>query len=97
MSKHPPGAKKDLDAFCEIEGWTPVCDARGQKTRRHKTWELALWNGEILRTGISHPVKGGTHSPAFWKLFLREQLRVSEDRDAGHSRANKETSLARGV
>lgn len=79
MSKFPPAAKQDLDAFCEIEGWEPVRNARGQKTRHHKTWELTLWNGEILRTRISRPVDGETYSVTLWKHILRDQLRVSEE------------------
>lgn len=79
MSKHPPGTKQALDAFCETEGWTLVRNARGQKTRHHKTWELPLWNGEILRTRISRPVDGATYSQTLWKHILRDQLRVTED------------------
>ncbi|SEB56013.1 hypothetical protein SAMN04489806_1106 [Paramicrobacterium humi] len=79
MSKHPPGTKKDLDAFCEIEGWVLVRTARAQKIRHHKTWELTLWNGDILRTRISRPVNGETYSQALWKHILRDQLQVTED------------------
>lgn len=79
MSKHPLGTKKDHDEFCAIEGWALVRNARGGTTRHHRTWELTLWNGEILRTRVSHPVNGSTYSASLWRHILRDQLRVDDD------------------
>ena len=79
MSKHPLGTKKDHDAFCSIEGWTLVRNARGGTTRHHKTWELTLWNGNVLRTRVSHPVNGSTYSASLWRHILRDQLCVDAD------------------
>lgn len=73
-----PGRRVDHDAFCRIENWVRVRDARGRPVRHHVTYELSLPDGRILRTRISRPVDTTTHGPSLWRAILRDQLVVSE-------------------
>ncbi|UWZ36223.1 hypothetical protein Drose_35075 [Dactylosporangium roseum] len=43
------------------------------------TYELALPDGRILRTRISHPPDRSTYGPSIWSHILRDQLDVTED------------------
>ncbi|MCQ9183213.1 cytotoxic translational repressor of toxin-antitoxin stability system [Streptomyces sp. IBSBF 2953] len=43
------------------------------------TYELALHDGRILRTRISHPVDRTAYGPAMWRHMLQDQLDVTED------------------
>lgn len=74
----PQPTRRDHEKFCDIEGWKPVRDARGRTGSHHVTYELALPDGRILRTRISHPVDRGTYGPSLWSHILRDQLQVSE-------------------
>lgn len=76
-SGFPEATRKDHQTFCVIEGWTQVANARG-KTGHHVTYELALPDGRILRTRVSHPPSRATYGPALWAHILRDQLDVSE-------------------
>lgn len=76
--KFPPATRKDHEKFCDTEGWTRRKSARGKKGTHHDNYELALPNGEILWTRISHPVNRIDYGPGMWADILRDQLRVNE-------------------
>jgi len=73
----PAPSRKDHDTFCTTEGWTPVRNARN-KTGHHVTYELALSDGTVLRTRVSHPPNKDTYGKSLWAHILRDQLQVSE-------------------
>jgi hypothetical protein len=75
--KWPVPTRSDHQRFCELEGWTRVRNATG-KTGHHVTYELALPDGSILRTRISHPPDRSTYGPGLWHHILRDQLAVDE-------------------
>ncbi|MPZ26178.1 MAG: cytotoxic translational repressor of toxin-antitoxin stability system [Micromonosporaceae bacterium] len=74
----PQPTRQDHEKFCDVEGWKPVRDAHGRSGSHHVTYELALPDGRILRTRISHPVDRSTYGPSLWGHILRDQLQVSE-------------------
>lgn len=78
MTRWPRATRADHDAFCRIEGWTRVRDARGRTGTHHVTYELALPDGRILRTRVSHPVDRSDYGAALWAHVLRDQLDVTE-------------------
>ena len=43
------------------------------------TYELALPDGNVLRTRVSHPIDRSDYGPAFWSHVLRDQLKITED------------------
>jgi len=43
------------------------------------TYELALPDGRILRTRISHPPDRTTYGPGLWAHILRDQLDVDQE------------------
>lgn len=53
--------------------------ATGKPVNHHRTYELALWDGRILRTRISKPIDSTTYGAGVWAHILREQLTVSQD------------------
>lgn len=75
----PQAARQDHERFCRVEEWTRVRDARGRTGTHHVTYELALKDGQVLRTRISHPVDRTTYGPSIWGHILRDQLQVSAD------------------
>jgi hypothetical protein len=76
---HPTPTRADHEKFCRIEGWTSVRNARGSKTNHHVTYELALPDGNVLRTRVSHPIDRSDYGPALWSHVLRDQLKITED------------------
>jgi hypothetical protein len=74
----PAPTRKDHEAFCVIEEWQRVRDARGRTGTHHVTYELALPDGRILRTRISHPVDRSGYGASLWSHILRDQLQVTE-------------------
>jgi hypothetical protein len=74
----PAPTREDHESFCAIEGWQGVRDARGRTGTHHVTYELALPDGRILRTRISHPVDRSGYGPSLWSHILRDQLQVTE-------------------
>ncbi len=74
----PAPTRADHDKFCRIEGWTPVRDAAGRTGTHHVTYELALPDGRILRTRISHPPNRTSYGTGLWAHILRDQLDVDE-------------------
>jgi hypothetical protein len=77
-ARWPEPTRKDHEAFCEAEQWVRVRDARGRTGTNHVTCELALPDGRILRTRISHPVDRSGYGPSLWSHILRDQLQVTE-------------------
>jgi hypothetical protein len=75
----PEPTRKDHEAFCAAEAWQRARDARGRTGTHHVTYELALPDGRILRTGISHPVDRSGYGPSLWSHILRDQLQVTEE------------------
>jgi hypothetical protein len=85
----PQPTRSDHDKFCDIEGWTPVRDARGRTGTHHVTYELDLPDGRVLRTRLwrsfrsqasrkPQPVDRSTYGASLWGHILRDQLGVSE-------------------
>ncbi|MEH0110582.1 cytotoxic translational repressor of toxin-antitoxin stability system [Tersicoccus sp. MR15.9] len=68
----------DHQDFCETEGWTARTSATGSTGTHHVNYELALPDGRILFTRISHPVNRTDYGPGIWAHILREQLQVSD-------------------
>lgn len=75
---HPASTRRDHERFCRTEGWEQVRDARGRTGTHHVTFELALRDGRVLRTRVSHPVNRDTCGPQVWSHILRDQLQVDE-------------------
>jgi len=78
--KWPVPTRADHQRFCETEGWTRVRDARGRSGTHHVTYELALPDGRVLRTRISHPPDRTGYGRSLWAHVLRDQLDVDEER-----------------
>lgn len=76
MTAFPAPTRAAHERFCVLEGWERVRDARGRTGTHHVTYTLALPDGRILRTRISHPVDRSTYGPALWGHILRDQLEV---------------------
>lgn len=70
----PAPTRADHDAFCRLEGWTPVRDALGRTGTHHITYELRLPDGQVLRTRVSHPPNRQTYGARLWAHILRDQL-----------------------
>ncbi|TFC15287.1 cytotoxic translational repressor of toxin-antitoxin stability system [Cryobacterium algoritolerans] len=79
MSRHPAATREDHDDFCVAEKWQLIRGASGQPVRHHRTYELTLWDGHILRTRISRPVDKSTYSAGMWTHILRTQLAVDPE------------------
>ena len=79
VSKHPAATRENHDDFCLVEKWLLVRGASGQPVSHHRTYELALWDGRILRTRISKPVDRTTYAAGMWSHILRAQLEVTPE------------------
>jgi hypothetical protein len=79
MTTWPQPTREDHERFCQVEGWQRVRDAKGRTGTHHVTYELVLWDGQVLRTRISHPPDRTTYGLAIWSHILRDQLKVDED------------------
>lgn len=79
MTSWPAPTRADHERFCVVEGWRQVRDARGRRGGHHVTYELALPDGRILRTRISHPPDRTGYGAQIWSHILREQLEVSTE------------------
>ena len=73
------GTRVDHNQFCLNEEWVLVRDAYGRPVRHQVTYELALNDGNILRTRVSRPADKTAYGPSLWKTILRDQLWVTED------------------
>lgn len=76
-SKRRPASREDHDAFCTTEGWELVRGATGRPVKHHRTYELRLWDGRMLRTRISRPVDRSQYAPSMWTHILHQQLEVT--------------------
>ena len=72
------GSRRDHHRFCQVEGWTEVRNARGNRVGHHLTYELILPDGRVLRSRISRPPNTDTYGPGLWTHILTEQLEVTE-------------------
>jgi hypothetical protein len=77
--KRPPATREHHDRFCETEEWVLVRGASGKPVTHHRTYELTLWDGRILRTRISRPVDRSEYAASMWSHILRTQLEVVHD------------------
>ncbi|QAY59987.1 cytotoxic translational repressor of toxin-antitoxin stability system [Microbacterium protaetiae] len=77
--KHPVPTREDHDDFCVNERWALVTGAAGKSVTHHKTYELTLWDGRILRTRISRPIDRTDYVARMWSHILRNQLEVTAD------------------
>lgn len=77
--KHPPATREVHDQFCENEEWTLVRGATGKPVTHHRTYELVLWDGRILRTRISRPVDKTEYAASMWSHILRYQLELAAE------------------
>lgn len=76
---HPAPTRSALAAFCTKEGWTLVLNARGKPVQHHRTYELRLPDGAVLRTRISNPVNGDRFGPSLWAHILRDEIQITEE------------------
>lgn len=76
MSKYPAATREHHDDFCSTENWELVRGATGKPVSHHRTYELSLWDGRILRTRISKPVNSTTYGRTMWAHILSQQLLV---------------------
>jgi hypothetical protein len=72
-----PATRTDHQNFCVVEGWTERRRATGKRGTHHVNYELALPDGRILYTRISHPVDRTDYGPSIWSHILRDQLAVT--------------------
>lgn len=79
MSKHPAPDRERHDDFCVLEGWEIVHGSTGKPVQHHRTYELVIPSGDILRTRISKPIDRTTYSASMWSAILRDQLKVTND------------------
>jgi hypothetical protein len=75
----PQPTRQEHETFCDIEGWTPVRDARGRTGTHYITYELNLPDGRVLRTRISHPADRTSYGSSLWSHILGDQLGVTEE------------------
>lgn len=79
MSKHPAPDRERHDDFCVFERWEIVHGPTGKPVQHHRTYELVIPSGDILRTRISKPIDRTTYSASMWSAILRDQLKVTND------------------
>jgi hypothetical protein len=78
-SRHRTPTRKDYEQFCATEGWERRKRATGKRGTHHVNYELALPDGRVLFTRISHPVDRTDYGGSIWSHILRDQLQVNED------------------
>lgn len=78
MSRRP-GTRAAHATFCLREGWSEARRATGKQVAHHRTYELPLADGRVLRTRISRPVDATDYGASLWQHILRDQLEVGED------------------
>jgi hypothetical protein len=78
VASRPAVTRAEHLRFCEIEGWREVRSGSGSRSH-HETFELALSDGRILRTRISHPPGRQTYGASMWAHILRDQLDVTPE------------------
>lgn len=75
--KHPIATRQDHERFCITEEWTKRKTATGKTGTHHVNFELALPDGRILLTRVSHPVDRTGYGASLWGHILRDQLDVT--------------------
>lgn len=83
LSRYPAPTREHHDDVCTTEDLTVVRGVTGRPVKPHRTYELALWDGRILRTRISKPIDSTTYGARMWAHILRQQLTVSQDEFLG--------------
>lgn len=77
--KYPPADRESHNAFCVTEKWTLVRGATGKPVKHHRTYELTLWDGRVLRTRISRPINSSEYGPQLWSHILKQQLEITAE------------------
>ena len=77
-AKFPVPTRELHEKFCITENWTSRKSATGRRGTHHRNYELALPDGRILLTRISHPVDRTTYGASIWSHILRDQLLVTD-------------------
>ena len=77
--KYPPADRESHNTFCVTEEWTLVRGATGKPVQHHRTYELTLWDGKVLRTRISRPINSTEYGPKLWTFILKQQLEVTQE------------------
>lgn len=77
--KRPPATRVDHETFCTTEGWAERKRATGKRGSHHVNYEVALPDGSVLYTRISHPVDRTDYGPSIWAHILRDQLDVTAE------------------
>lgn len=77
--KRRVATRGDHESFCRAEGWERRTTARSKRGTHHVNFELALPDGRILYTRISHPVDRTDYGPSLFSHILRDQLQVTDD------------------
>jgi hypothetical protein len=75
----PQATREDHERFGQAEDWRRVRDATGRTGTHHVTYELALPDGQVLRTRISHPPGRTGYGASLWSHILRDQLKVTQE------------------
>ena len=79
VERRRPGTRVDHQSFCVTEGWIERRRAAGKRGTHHVNYELAVPDGRILYTRISHPVDRTDYGPSIWGHILKDQLEVTAE------------------
>lgn len=79
VERRRPATRVDHQTFCLTEAWIERRRATGRRGTHHVNYELALPDGRILYTRISHPVDRSDYGSSMWGHILKDQLEVSAD------------------
>ena len=79
VERRRPATRADHQSFCVIEGWVERRRATGKRGTHHVNYELAVPDGRILYTRISHPVDRTDYGPSIWGHILKDQLEVTSE------------------
>jgi len=75
--KYPAPTRGDHEQFCLTEGWERRKSATSKRGTHHVNYELALPDGRILFTRVSHPVDRTGYGASMWSHISRDQLEVT--------------------
>ncbi|MFJ9388268.1 hypothetical protein ACIRON_05585 [Nocardioides sp. NPDC101246] len=79
VERRRPATRVDHQSFCVTEGWIERRRATGKRGTHHVNYELAVPDGRILYTRISHPVDRTDYGPSIWGHILQDQLEVTAE------------------
>lgn len=79
VERRRPATRVDHQSFCVTEGWIERRRATGKRGTHHVNYELAVPDGRILYTRISHPVDRTDYGPSIWGHILKDQLDVTAE------------------